>query len=1331
MSPRDAPEFSDHCRICGKSDFRDALHYLNHVPYIHEDEDPYRLQSEVLRTLLHYDEDVEDPDDTLARLTSEIDEGLKLRCPQCEDSTPRMLGPLVQHGRRNHTTREFDELVAWIIGMVERESPERESDRSPDVAVPNEDGREGDSGDNRGTVEPHGDASPVSARSSSKPTETSRSDWQPVDPPDVWTLAYHLGGPTFLDVQKEQLFGTLPIPMESAVLQVLDRTVPDLLDLETRDHELTFHPERIGEDYTWVQRWRFHDETVGKHLQTGAGTAVLNQMEGLSSELVSILKSFFNDLPRKFPVLQTFSLYVLRELMESGQDEIHVVEHAPTYPGLTLAMLDVLVLVDQVAELYDLPVDLPDLRVSIVEPEHEELVESILGLYLQHGGLEDRRLNPVSIDVGLKLTDAVPSDADVIITHASPREDPPEHAFLFKDIRTRNEEFREDIGTVPDRIPLLDDVDRDVLDYFGRRYFPIGELRPEQVSLLQMVLRGEPALGLLPTGYGKSLVYQLHSLLIPGTTLVISPLISLMRDQVHSLRKLGMSAVESISSKDPKGQKEETLERFSQRKLRLLYIAPERLQERGFQERLFQGIDTSPIRLFTVDEAHCVSEWGHDFRPSYLQIQPVQDRIEQAVDRPVPILALTATASEPVREDILRLLRLPPDSVRQMRSSDRPELSISVHMVEEGLGKRKEVEHLLTEEIPRSLDIPADELLGHSVDDPPYPHGGVVFGIYASATGKNTIREGVANIAGHIQDTVAQDPHLLRVHSSTPPPTCEKCDSTTLDMPLEQGDSTIVCQDCGHEMERSDTDRPDHWDEDILKHQDDFQDSRYPLMVATKGFGMGIDKQNLRWIVHHAFASGLEAYYQEAGRAGRDGDQAHVALLYAPPTQECLEEHVYGDDLEPPCAGDQFWRCPYGLEQLCDYGRQARFIHDSFEGVDSDLEKTLEVFGKLESGQEQIRVNTRGWSGDDRRKQTELALYRLQLLGIVDRYSIDYHGRRSQTFHIDYNADWKGDEAIENLVEYLEHMELAPSVAREKAQPLQGRLTKTGKVRKGQRKNFIETAVRAMLERVYETIPRMRYETLRNELDYATADDDDLCRRIILRSIFDDQEVLPSSDYECGFCDSCRPDLEFDRDEARVPEADKRVTDLVKELPDLIDSFDIPKLEDFVDRIMEANAGHAAYAQAAHRLETEPNNLAALLLTGMLGVRVGGSQREMSAREHLTYGFEEAQRQDRSRDEIRRFYDEAKQLDADKAFQLLTRADGPFDDPDGHRLAYREACDLFGDDSSQARSMLLRLKTDRIDEFDPGHDPDTLRDRIADARKKLATIGRSTPSEEE
>lgn len=325
------------------------------------------------------------------------------------------------------------------------------------------------------------------------------------------------------------------------------------------------------------------------------------------------------------------------------------------------------------------------------------------------------------------------------------------------------------------------------------RYFGYDSFRPGQQGIVEALLAGRDVLGVMPTGAGKSVCYQIPAALSPGATLVISPLISLMRDQVDALNDLGLPAAFINTTQTP----DEQAMVFAQAaagQIKLLYVAPERLETGRFRDFAAR----TPISLIAVDEAHCVSQWGQDFRSSYLGIG---DFIAGLPQRP-PVGAFTATATERVRRDIVGLLGLRNPAVT-VTGFDRPNLYFDVVKLE--------------------TKYKAAWVARYVADHP--DESGIVY----CATRKTT--EALA-------DTLNQMGHpAVAYHGGMSPDAREAA-------------------------------------------QRNFITDKVPVVVATNAFGMGIDKSNVRYVIHHNLPESIEAYYQEAGRAGRDGEPSRCTLLW-------------------------------------------------------------------------------------------------------------------------------------------------------------------------------------------------------------------------------------------------------------------------------------------------------------------------------------------------------------------------------------------------------------------------------------------------------------------
>lgn len=405
-------------------------------------------------------------------------------------------------------------------------------------------------------------------------------------------------------------------------------------------------------------------------------------------------------------------------------------------------------------------------------------------------------------------------------------------------------------------------VTREILIWLAKRIWDFSALREGQHAIISRLTAGTNTLGILPTGAGKSLCFQLPALLLPGVTLVVSPLKSLMRDQFDSLSKAGINGADYIDSSKTAAEKGAVLEKLASGKLKLLYLSPERLQIESFQQELASAAAVYPISLFAIDEAHCISEWGHDFRPAYLRLRHFISQLHDP-----PICALTATASRYVRQDILNLLGLNLQDMVTPKTMDRKEISLQVHILNREDDYHREIINIVHNEIPR--------VMGRSLESIHAKGAGVVFTPYAAPMGRNTKPMGTEEISRVLRE---QELDCRHYHAQLP-------------------DSARIAV------------------------QDQFKDNAFPVLVATKGYGMGIDKENIDYVVHVCAPASLEAYYQEAGRAGRDGEHAHSVIIARPRLKQCEGKASFS---LPPCA--QGWKCEFTGGEKCDYGVQAGLL---------------------------------------------------------------------------------------------------------------------------------------------------------------------------------------------------------------------------------------------------------------------------------------------------------------------------------------------------------------------------------------------------------------------
>ncbi len=343
-----------------------------------------------------------------------------------------------------------------------------------------------------------------------------------------------------------------------------------------------------------------------------------------------------------------------------------------------------------------------------------------------------------------------------------------------------------------------------------KKFYGYDSFRRSQERVVKSILSGKDTLGILPTGGGKSICYQIPALVFKGTTIVVSPLISLMKDQVDQLHEMGIPAT-YLNSSLTKKEFVERLRKISEEAYKIVYVAPERLSTESFSTL----VSKMNIPMVAVDEAHCVSKWGHDFRPSYLRIPEFLKRLRED---PI-VAAFTATATEKVREDIVSNLLLNKPLVH-MGGFDRPNLSFSVLR---GVNRKEYLLSFLRSRINQT---------------------GVVY-----ASTRKTVENLHEYLMGH-------GFAAGRYHAGL-----------------------------------SDSERKEMQEAFLY---DDIQ-----VMIATNAFGMGIDKSNVRWVVHYNMPGDLESYYQEAGRAGRDGEPGECIMLFAPNdvnTQRYFIEESEADD---------------------------------------------------------------------------------------------------------------------------------------------------------------------------------------------------------------------------------------------------------------------------------------------------------------------------------------------------------------------------------------------------------------------------------------------------
>jgi ATP-dependent DNA helicase RecQ len=375
-----------------------------------------------------------------------------------------------------------------------------------------------------------------------------------------------------------------------------------------------------------------------------------------------------------------------------------------------------------------------------------------------------------------------------------------------------------------------------------KKHFGYDEFRPLQKEIIERVLLGQDCVVLMPTGGGKSLCFQLPTLMLPGMTVVISPLISLMKDQVDALRANGISA-DLINSSLSQNDIVAVMDRAKAGKLKILYIAPERLSVPGFEDFLHE----LQISLIAIDEAHCISEWGHDFRPDYRNLKMLRKKFPR-----IPIIALTATATENVRKDIVRQLDLA-DAQIFISSFNRPNLSYEV--------------------LPK----------------------------------KDSFSSILALLRGYRDASV-----IIYCFS--------RKDTEMLVDKLTTHGFSAAAYHAGLDSKKR------------MENQERFIRDEIHIMVATIAFGMGIDKPDVRLVIHHSLPKSIEGYYQETGRAGRDGLPARCVLLFS-----YADKFKHDFFIQKIANAEEQKKTQENLEQVISYGNlrgcRRRFLLNYFNEV--------------------------------------------------------------------------------------------------------------------------------------------------------------------------------------------------------------------------------------------------------------------------------------------------------------------------------------------------------------------------------------------------------------
>ena len=519
------------------------------------------------------------------------------------------------------------------------------------------------------------------------------------------------------------------------------------------------------------------------------------------------------------------------------------------------------------------------------------------------------------------------------------------------------------------------------LSMFLQNIFRKCGFREMQGEALHGVLRQEDRVVLLPTGAGKSIIYQLAGLLMPGITLVVDPIISLMDDQILGLANYGIDRAGSINSTTARERRKEILENFAKGEYKFLFLSPERMQSPEFRQKLQSFAASSIVNLAVIDEAHCVSEWGHDFRPSYLNLAK---NLRRHCSDP-PVLALTGTASRAVLRDMFSELdidRNRSDVLIRPESFNRANLKFSIRK-----NKPKQAEISLKSmlsSLPEEFGVSEAEFFSVRGDE---TCSGIVFVQRVKKEG------GINDTARAVREATESG---VTSYSGSPP----------------EG-----------KMQKD-------WDEEKRGNADDFRRNRAPVLVSTKAFGMGIDKPNIRWTAHFGMPSSIENFYQEAGRAGRDRGDALCVIIFseldARRSDSLLDPNIDFAELK------KRFKKSSSYDKRDDIMTAVWFHCQAFEGIEREvgnIETLLrEEIGDISSTR---KLEIPFPHADQKRKQKERSLIRLSRIGLVSDYEVDYGAKKYNVTVGPFNLE----KHKNSLIDYWSRVqpEKASSVRRELA----------------------------------------------------------------------------------------------------------------------------------------------------------------------------------------------------------------------------------------------------------------------------------------------------------
>ena len=581
------------------------------------------------------------------------------------------------------------------------------------------------------------------------------------------------------------------------------------------------------------------------------------------------------------------------------------------------------------------------------------------------------------------------------------------------------------------------------LEFFLHYIFGFDSFRDGQYEAIKRLLMQKNSIILLPTGAGKSIIYQLSSFIAPGMIIVISPLRSLMEDQVNNLDiNRGITNVimlRSEQTKEGKEKREKALRLIRHNSTAMLYISPERLQIPSFRQSVQKMMENNSVFAVAIDEAHCVSEWGHDFKPAYLNIANATRMLFKKGNYVPTIFALTGTASEHVLKDVQAVLEIQEqDAIVMPATFDRHELRYSiVHCFSED--KSTQIASIIKNDLPAKFGIDYHSLAKLNGDQ---TFSGIVF---APIAARKEPGQYDALSVSHALSKVLPEMGISCYFSKTP----EGYDEET-------------------------------WNVTIQQKAEDFKKNKLNLLVATKAFGMGIDKSNVRFIIHDGIPASLEEYYQEAGRAGRGRDVSQCILVFS---DDCASIHE--SLLEPDLPLEKMQEAVKAKKQSIDRDDLSAILYfhaNSYQGIEKECANVRTILENIseinfhrgitrEYQLKDIRQKDSDREKNLNEEQMQKALMRLITLGIIEDYTYDYRGHFGLTY---------GSLAPEDISEHY-----VAFIRRDNEQRVAEAQQKMQAISSFSGLDYAVAVVHVLIEYIYDSVEKSRRAAAR--LMYTTA----------------------------------------------------------------------------------------------------------------------------------------------------------------------------------------------------------------------------------------------------